>query len=139
MIAWLQTSSWAYPALESAHLVGVALLLGNLVLLELRVLGWGGELPLQALARLSLAVVLAGFGLALASGLLLFATQAADLLGNRAFTLKMALIWVAGCNAAWFHARGSLQRRDRLCRLQMGASTLIWLGVLVCGRWIAYQ
>ena len=86
-----------------------------------------------------LAVVLAGFGLALASGLLLFATQAADLLGNRAFTLKMALIWVAGCNAAWFHARGSLQRRDRLCRLQMGASTLIWLGVLVCGRWIAYQ
>ena len=42
---------WAYPALEVVHIVGIALLLGNLVLVELRVMGMAPALPLQALAR----------------------------------------------------------------------------------------
>ncbi|MEK9951198.1 MAG: hypothetical protein VW687_03420, partial [Curvibacter sp.] len=109
-----------------------------LVLLELRVFGLGTALPVPALARLSLALAGAGFGLAAASGLLMFGTQPAELLANRAFTLKMLLLLAAACNAGWFHGRGSLQRLDRLARVQMVLSTLIWLGVLTCGRWIAY-
>ena len=138
MLATLQTHAWAYPALEVVHIVGIALLLGNLVLLELRVFGRGAALPVRELARLSLALALCGFGLAAASGLLMFATQAAELLGNRAFTLKMLLLMLAGCNAAWFHGRGSLARLDTLARVQMFASTLVWLAVVACGRWIAY-
>lgn len=138
MWAALQTSTWAYPALEVAHLFGIALLLGNLVLLELRVFGLGAALPVPALARLSLSLALAGFGLAAASGLLMFGTQPAELLANRAFTLKMLLLLAAACNAGWFHGRGSLHRLDALARVQMVLSTLIWLGVLTCGRWIAY-
>lgn len=134
----LQTSAWAYPALEVVHLFGVALLLGNLVLLELRVFGLGAALPVQALARLSLTLAATGFGLAAASGLLMFGTQPAELLANRAFTLKMLLLLLAACNAGWFHGRGSLHRLDALARAQMALSTLIWLGVLSCGRWIAY-
>lgn len=138
MWAALQTSTWAYPALEVAHLFGIALLLGNLVLLELRVFGLGAALPVPALARLSLALAGAGFGLAAASGLLMFGTQPAELLANRAFTLKMLLLLLAACNAGWFHGRGSLHRLDSPARVQMALSTLIWLGVLTCGRWIAY-
>ncbi|MBX9870469.1 MAG: hypothetical protein K2X75_00590 [Burkholderiaceae bacterium] len=138
MWAALQTSTWAYPALEVAHLFGIALLLGNLVLLELRVFGLGAALPVPALARLSLTLAGAGFGLAAASGLLMFGTQPAELLANRAFTLKMLLLLLAACNAGWFHGRGSLHRLDSLARVQMALSTLIWLGVLTCGRWIAY-
>lgn len=134
----LQSSAWAYPALEVVHLLGVALLLGNLFLLELRVFGLGATLPVLALARLGLALVLAGFGLAAASGLLMFGTQPAELLANRAFTLKMLLLLLAACNAGWFHGRGSLHKLDALARVQMVLSTLIWLGVLACGRWIAY-
>ena len=134
----LQSSTWAYPVLEVAHLFGIGLLLGNLVLLELRVFGLGAALPVQALARLSLTLALAGFGLAAASGLLMFGTQPAELLANRAFTLKMLLLLVAACNAAWFHGRGSLHKLDTLARVQMALSTLIWLAVLGCGRWIAY-
>lgn len=134
----LQTSPWAYPALEVVHLFGIALLLGNLVLLELRVFGLGAALPVQALARLSLTLAGAGFSLAAASGLLMFGTQPAELLANRAFTLKMLLLLAAACNAGWFHGRGSLHRLDALARVQMVLSTLIWLGVLTCGRWIAY-
>lgn len=138
MFAGLQSHPWAYPALEIVHLFGIALLLGNLVLLEVRVFGRGAALALQPLARLALAVALTGFCLAAASGLLMFASQAAELLANRAFTLKMLLLFAAGCNAAWFHGRGSLSRCDATARGIMLVSTLIWLAVLACGRWIAY-
>ena len=138
MFAALQTHPWAYPVLEAVHILGIGLLFGNLVLFELRVFGRGAGLPVQALARLSLGIALAGFTLAAASGLLMFSTQPAELLANRSFVLKMLLLVAAGCNAAWFHGRGSLARLDGLARAQMLLSTLIWVAVVFCGRWIAY-
>lgn len=138
MFASLQSHPWAYPVLEMFHIAGIALLLGNLVLLELRVFGRGAALPVQPLARLSLGLAATGFGLAAGSGLLMFSTQPGELLANRAFTLKMLLLLVAGCNAAAFHARGSLQRLDRTAKVLMATSTVVWLAVLACGRWIAY-
>ena len=136
--AALTASVWAYPALEVVHIFGIALLVGNLVLLEIRVFGRGATLDVRALATLSLAIAGIGFSLAAASGLLMFATQAAELLTNRVFTLKMIFLMLAGCNAAWFHGRGSLDKLDALARWQMVLSTLIWLAVITCGRWIAY-
>ena len=138
MFESLRSHVWAYPALEVVHIIGIALLLGNLVLLEMRVFGLGAALPVKALSRLSLGIALAGFSVVAASGLLMFASQPAELLANRAFTLKMLLLLAAGCNAAWFHGRGSLDKLDRLANAQMAVSTLIWLAVVACGRWIAY-
>lgn len=138
MFESLRSHVWAYPALEVVHIIGIALLLGNLVLLELRVFGLGAALPVKALSRLSLGVALGGFSVVAASGLLMFASQPAELLANRAFTLKMLLLLAAGCNAAWFHGRGSLDKLDGLAKAQMAVSTLIWLAVVACGRWIAY-
>ncbi|MCZ8292190.1 MAG: hypothetical protein O9312_01620 [Hylemonella sp.] len=138
MFSALLSSAWAYPALEVVHLSGIALLIGNLVLLELRVFGLGAALPVRELARLSLGLALAGFSVVAVSGLLMFASQPAELLANRAFSLKMLLLLAAACNAGWFHGRGSLHKLDGLARAQMLLSTLIWLAVLVCGRWIAY-
>jgi hypothetical protein len=138
MFESLRSHVWAYPALEVVHIIGIALLLGNLVLLELRVFGLGAALPVKDLSRLSLGTALAGFSVVAASGLLMFASQPAELLANRAFTLKMLLLLTAGCNAAWFHGRGSLDKLDGLARAQMAGSTLIWLAVIACGRWIAY-
>lgn len=134
----LTAHPWAYPALGVLHLLGVALLIGNLTLLELRVFGLALELPTQALARLSLGLAALGFGLAATSGLLMFAAQAQELLANRAFTLKMVLLMLAGCNAALFHGRGSLRLLDGWAKVLMLLSTLIWLLVLSCGRWIAH-
>lgn len=136
--AALKSSAWAYPSLEIVHICGVALLLGNLVLMELRVFGRGATLDVKALANLSLGIAAVGFLLAALSGSLMFASQAAELLTNRVFTFKMILLMLAGCNAAWFHGRGSLEKLDGLARLQMLLSSLIWIAVLACGRWIAY-
>lgn len=139
MLAGLASHPWAYPALEVVHICGIALLLGNLVLLEARVLGAGRMLPARDLARLSLSIAAAGFGLAAASGLVMFATQPQELLANGAFTSKMLLLLFAGTNAAIFHSRDSLGKLDVVARWQMLLSTAIWIAIVGCGRWIAYQ
>jgi hypothetical protein len=69
----------------------------------------------------------------------MFASQPGELLANGAFTLKIGLLFAAGCNAAFFHARGSLDRLDGFARASMVVSTLLWLAVVACGRWIAYK
>lgn len=138
MLAAIQTSPWAYPALEAVHIAGIALLFGSLVLFELRVLGLGRELAPRALARLALPLSLAGFGLAALSGLTMFATQPQELLPNPAFRFKMLLLFAAGANAGWFHARGSMGRADAIAKLQAALSALLWLAVIACGRAIAY-
>ena len=139
MASWITTSPAVYPALEVVHITGIALLVGNLVLVELRVWGLGRALPLPALAKLGLTVSLIGFGLAAASGLLMFASQAAELMANRAFVIKMGLLALAGANAGLFHARDGLTRLDALARLQTELSLGLWLGVIICGGWIAYR
>lgn len=137
-IPWIASHPYAYPALEVVHIVGVALLLGNLLALELRVWGVAPELPLQALARLSLSLSLAGFGLLVCSGVLMFAAAPGELLANRSFLWKMGLLQLAGLNAAWFHARGGLARLDRSARAQTVLSLGLWLAIIMLGRWIAY-
>lgn len=137
-LPWVASHPIAYPALEVLHITGIALLLGSLVLLDLRVWGLAPELPLRPLARLSLAVTLSGFGLIVCSGLLMFAAQPAELIANRAFVLKLVLVLLAGLNAAWFHGRDSLEHCDRLARAQTVLSLGLWLAAIASGRWIAY-
>ena len=139
MFAALAAHPYAYPALEVLHLLGVALVLGNLVLIELRVFGMGAALPAPELARLSLVLVAIGFSLLVFSGILMFATQAQELLASRTFAVKMSIMSLALCNAAWFHARGSLKLLDTTARLQMLLSSLMWLSVVAAGRWLAYE
>lgn len=138
MFKGIELSSWGYPVLEIVHILGIAMLLGNLVLLELRVFGLGKNLPVADLARLSLGLAALGFSLAALSGVLMFGTRPAELLSNRAFTLKMVLLFTAACNAGLFHARHSLEKLDFTARALMVVSTLIWVAVVTCGRWIAY-
>lgn len=135
----LLTHAWAYPMLEVAHIAGIAMLFGSLVVLDLRLWGAGAAtLPAGPLARLLLRVAWVGFALVLASGGFMFSTQPGELLRNPAFRVKLVLLVLAGLNAAWFHLRGGVARDDRLMRVLGVLSLGIWLGVMICGRWIAY-
>ncbi|MCW5611063.1 MAG: hypothetical protein KIS83_10340 [Rubrivivax sp.] len=138
-IPWIASSPWAYPALEVVHIVGIALLLGNLVAFELRVWGAAPELPIRPLARLALTLALAGFGLVVLSGVLMFAAGPEELLASTVFVAKMGLVMLAGLNAAWFHARGGLARIDATARVQTVLSLGLWLVVVILGRWIGYS
>ncbi len=137
--AWIATHPWLYPMLESLHVLGIALLVGSLVVLELRVWGLGAALPAPALARLALPVSLAGFGLAGLTGLTMFISNPGELLANRFFVVKISLVMLAGLNAAAFHARGGLATLDGVARVQTLVSLGLWGAVIICGRWIAYH
>lgn len=137
-MSWIATHPWAYPTLETLHLVGVALLLGNLVLFEMRVWGLQPSVPVRPLARLSLGLALVGFALAAVTGGVMLASQWAELQSNRALWLKGALVIAAGANAAAFHLRGGLDKLDRVARWQTALSVGLWLLVVACGRFIAY-
>lgn len=136
---WIQSNTFAYPLLEAAHIVGIGLLLGSLMVFELRVWGRGAAIEPAALARLALPVTIAGFALAAVSGLVMFASQAEEMIRNRAFVIKMLLLFAAGTNAVWFHQRGAVAAGDRLAKGQTALSLGLWVGVIICGRWIAYR
>ena len=94
---------------------------------------------MPALARLALTLSLSGFGLAVFSGSLMFASQPVELIANRVFGIKMGLLTLAGANAGLFHARDGLTRLDRIARAQAALSLGLWFAVTIFGRWIAYR
>ncbi|MBP9930827.1 MAG: hypothetical protein KBF63_16230 [Rhodoferax sp.] len=137
-VVWLRVNPYAYPTLETLHIIGLALVFGTLWVVDLAILGWLRGIDLQQLLRRVLPWTLLGFALATASGLTMFTSNVGDFIANPAFVLKMGLLFVAGTNAAVLHARGPIAPANRRTRLQAALSILIWIAVIACGRWIAY-
>jgi hypothetical protein len=135
-----------YPAVETIHLIGVALVLGTVATLDLRLLGASRRLPAGLLARHTLTIVWCAFTVAAISGFLLFATRATAYADNTAMQLKAALLVLAGLNAIGFHiGPGHRMLRDPEhwapaagARAAGGLSLCLWLTVAVAGQWIAY-
>jgi hypothetical protein len=132
----MRESVWLYPAVETLHILGLAALVGAIVLLDLRLLGASRSLSLDGLARHALPLVYAAFGVQVVTGALLFMSDATAIAANSAFRLKLVLIAAAVANALAFNL-GSF-RHSRAARLFAGASIGLWVGVVICGRLIAY-
>ncbi len=137
---------WLYPLVEIAHIAGFVVLVGSIVVLDLRLLGLSRSLPVSTLTRHIVPWTIGAFALIVPTGLLMFSAHASDFLTNRAFQLKLLLILLAGVNAGLFHTGvyRSVARWDReavpppMARLHASASLLLWFGVLSCGRLLAY-
>jgi hypothetical protein len=137
---------WLYPAVEIVHIAGLAVLVGSIVVLDLRLLGFSRSIPVSALTRHVLPWTAAAFMLIVPTGLLMFTAHAADFLTNRAFQLKLLLIMLAGVNAALFHVGTyrsvALWDRDvappARARAHAAVSLLLWFSVISCGRLLAY-
>lgn len=137
---------WLYPVVEIFHIIGFVILVGGIVVLDLRLLGLSRALPVRVLARHVLPWSLGALLLIVPSGLLMFIAHAGDFVANTAFITKMVLLLCAGANAAAFHAgvfRGAAgwdiaAEVPAAAKLHALASLLIWAGVLACGRLLAY-
>ena len=134
----IRRSVWVYPALETIHIAAFATVFGSLMLLELRVFGAAPAVPLSPLARLAVPVALIAFALAAFAGALMLISNATELVSNLAFQIKLGLIGAAGANALWFHRRDGIARHDAVAKAQSLLSVMLWLGVIACGRLIAY-
>jgi len=139
-VAALRESVFAYPLVNALHVIGVALLFGAIVALDVRVIGWRRRAgPVDTLASLLLPVAISGFLLAVPAGLLLFATDARAYAASPLFQAKMLLIALAIGNVLWLRTSDwRAERPQRRVALAAGLSILLWLGVIVLGRMVGY-
>ena len=138
---WAGQSSYAYPAANVVHVLGVVLLVGGIGIVDLRLIGLFRALPLQPLAHALTPLAVAGLVLLALSGLVLFASDAAALALNDIFRLKLVLIAVALANALlfrWQIGRIPAEPGSGLRAMAL-LSLILWVTVAVCGRLIAYS
>jgi hypothetical protein len=137
----LATSVWAYPLVSTLHLLGIALLIGCIVPVDLRLLGlWRDRLPAVGLGHLR-RIAVCGLLLALGTGLALFGVRASEYIENPYLLAKWGLVGLAIANALVLGHRRRLGRTHldgRHARVAGALSIACWLGALACGRWIAF-
>ena len=97
----IRETRWMYATFETAHYIGLALLVGGIMLIDLRVLGFARTLPLKSMIGL-LPFVWVGFLINVLSGSMLFIYGATSFGVNHAFWLKMTFMVLAGLNALAF-------------------------------------
>ncbi len=141
------SSQYVYPAVESLHVLGLALSVGLLAIADLRLIGalLRGQPVGDSLQPLR-AWMLAGFALMFATGMALFCTEAAKLYVNPLFRAKMLFVAFAGANALYFELKlgrhvsawSNPLNPPLAAKLAGFASLACWAVVILCGRWIAY-
>jgi hypothetical protein len=152
---WLETSRiavamrqwlWLYPAVEIAHIVGFVVLVGAAIMFDLRLLGLSRALPVSAMADHLLRWARWALLLVVPSGTLMFVAHATEMAANPAFRVKLLLVAAAFLNAGLFH-RWPFRAVDDwdteipappAARVAGALSVTLWLGVIACGRLLAY-
>jgi hypothetical protein len=128
---WARVSISGYPISITAHSIGLAVMVGPVLILDLRLLGWFKSIPYESLSRI-LAVAWIGFAINFLSGAVLFSMQAVSYVTNYPFLVKLALVLLGAVSAA---QQQSVIARDSKTWETTGVPksepVLIILGVLV--------
>ena len=139
--AALRFSRWGYAAVNTAHVLGIALLVGSIVPLELRLMGLWRQVSRVTLVRVLAPVSLTGFLLAVITGSLLFSVRAPAYAANPFFLTKLTLIVLGAGVAVTLHFLHGfrLESVSRARSAVIGALSLTcWVGALIAGRMIAF-
>lgn len=146
LAAAMRHSLWLYPAVEVVHIAGFVVLVGSVAMLDLRLVGFTTSASVRDLARHVLPWTWTALLVVVPSGFAMFSAHAVEFLDNPALRVKLVLIVFAGLNAAAFHfgVFRSAPVWDRntpvpgAARWAGALSLVLWLGVIACGRLIAY-
>jgi hypothetical protein len=144
----LHESIWGYPIIESVHVLTLCLFLGLAVMLDLRLLGVTMlRTPASEVMGRLLPWTIAGFAIMVITGALLFYAIPVKTYLNVFFRVKVLFLLLAGVNTAVFHLTISRSMSEwdldpvppRRARLAGGLSLVLWAGIVVAGRMIAYN
>ncbi len=146
-ISWEIGGTWLFPFIESIHVITIAMVVGSILFVDLRLLGLAAmRYSVRELARELIPWTWGAFFFATVTGLGMFITRAASHVLNPAFQWKMVLLALAGANMAWFHFR-IYRRLDEQAQSAapnpqlkiIGALSLaLWSGVVLAGRWVGH-
>jgi hypothetical protein len=140
----IRDSRWLFPVIESIHLLGLAVIGGAVLIVNLRLLGFGiRRQPVAQLWRDTRPWMLGSLAAMLISGMLLFTSEATKLYYHDAFWVKMISLLLAMIFTFTVMRKVALADPDRVGRLWGRAaalvSLLLWSTVGVCGRWIGFS
>ncbi|MFK8021570.1 MAG: hypothetical protein AB8B86_17545 [Pseudomonadales bacterium] len=142
---WARVSIEGYPIIITAHSIGLAVMVGIAVMLDLRLLGRFREIPFTTFNRILVAAWL-GFAINFLSGLVLLTMQATDYVSNTLFLIKVGLVLLGAVITAQQHfmiSRNSVSwsTTDAPSSAKVVAimSLVFWIGAIIVGRQIAYQ
>jgi hypothetical protein len=145
-VADLRNSRWTYAGVNTAHIVGFAILFGSILPMDLRLLGMWRSIPIATFARVLIPVSVLGLLLAITAGLMLFSIRAVQYAETTLFQFKMVLVLCAILNALllrraaqWELMQVALHMKPPP-RLQIAGALSIglWLAVITCGRMLAF-
>ena len=139
----IRFSAWIFPTLETLHFIGLCLLVGALLVVDLRLMGVLQAGPVKSVLRLT-HLAIAGFAINLLSGIGFFVSNPENYAQNPLFWAKMFLVLVAGLNVAWFEwaerqplvALPEGMAIPSSTRLIAGLSLALWTGVIILGRFL---
>jgi len=137
---------WVFPAGEVVHFFGLCLLIGAMLVVDLRLLGFARRrLSIDAaLAMLPAAIV--GLVLNIGSGILFLCAHPENYWPSTAFRLKLLAVVLGGANALWFKHRQAPRLAgvaddfdaDSRTKAIAALSLLIWTIVIVLGRFLPF-
>lgn len=134
-------SSAVYALVSAGHVLGIALLLGPILLVDLRLLGLLRALDAEAV-RLLRAAARTGLALAVAMGVLLLSAKPMEYAANPVIWAKLAVVAAGIANALLFELavwrKGLPALLHGAGRASAAASIGLWLSALLLGRWIAF-
>jgi hypothetical protein len=136
----LNSSEYIFPILECFHITGFALSIGTIVILDLRLLGFGmrHQTPPQ-LAQDIAPWTLAGLGVMLISGPMIFLSDTYMYMHNPSFQFKIACLLVAIIfHYTFLRKAAQAERPSALGKLAAVVSLLLWIGVIAGGLFIAF-
>jgi hypothetical protein len=135
----LKTSFFAYPVVNALHILSIGAVLTSVMLMDLRVLGairTVAKAPFMALLR---RVALIAFCGALVTGFAMFAIKATEYAAMPIFLAKMTLIVLAALNFLLFlKFDRQAEMPSKWVRVSAIVSLALWIGVLLCGRFIGF-
>ena len=144
----MHESQYLYPIIESIHVWTLCVFFGLSAVFDLRLLGWTlRRVPVSEMSRRFLPWILGGFVMMVITGTLLFSAIPLRSYQNIFFRLKMLLLLVAGLNAWIFHSKvypdvatWELDAAPPSAARVAGALSLVlWIGIIMSGRMIAYN
>lgn len=136
-----------FPWVEGVHVLALCLVIGSIAMLDFRLLGITSRgRPVARVLRDVLPVTWGAFAIALATGLLMFASNAVQYAHNRCFQAKLGLLLLIGVNTAVFHffveprviGLEPTSPLPRQARVSGAVSIVLWIGVTALGRWIGF-
>ncbi len=132
---------WVYPTISALHILGIGILIGSILTVDLRLLRALGS-TLDASLHLLVRIALCGFAIAATTGLLLVSVRISNYAANPAFLAKIAILCVAGLNAVVLRVSAGkdlpgLIGNSRAIRAA-SLSVSLWIGAVFAGRWIAF-